>query len=211
MNPEQKTQEARRMNDGKWYWVEKKVTQKFVPRIGYLAMCVYHFLASMVDEAQHCFPSQQYMAEHLGCSRASVSRAIHMLKTVGLVSVTKRESSHTVYCLLKIRDSTDATEVSHERKKDVAQVNTNNTTLPIINNNHIDSPKQLTDKEKALAKEIAETVSDSKAEKFLHIVRRYDEQFLREILFQVKNTITIKKSRTALFFYLVKYYAKRRS
>lgn len=203
--------QIRQMESGKWYWIDKEVIQKHVPRVGYLAMCVYHFLASMADERQHCFPSQQYMAEHLGCSRASVSRAIHRLKTEGLVSVSKGESNHAIYCLLKIRDSTDATGMSHERTMDVASVNTNNTTLPIINNNSPDSLMQLTEKEKFLLQEISDTVSDPDNEKFLPIVRHYDEQFINEILSHVRNTGNIKKSRTALFFYLVKYYAKRRS
>ncbi|MEW6060797.1 MAG: helix-turn-helix domain-containing protein [Bacteroidota bacterium] len=205
------SEQIRKIENGRWYWIDKEVIQKHVSKIGYLAMCVYHFLASMVDETQHCFPSQQYMAEHLGCSRASVSRAIHRLKTAGLVSVSKGESNHAVYCLLKIRDSTDATGMSHERTKDVAPVNTNNTTLPIINNNFLDSPKQLTEKGKSLLQEISATVGDPDNEKFLPIVRRYDEKFVKEILSQVRNTGNIKKSRTALFFYLVKYYAKRRS
>lgn len=204
------TQEIRRIEDGKWYWIKKKAAQDFVPKVGFLAMCVYHLLASMVDEKQKCFPSQQYIAEHLGCSRASISRAIHSLKTEGLVSVSKGASNHAIYCLLKIRGSTDATEMSHGSKKDTSSMDTNNTKL--INDSVVSaSQKQPFGKEELLAREIAETVCDARADKFLPIVKRYDEPFIREILSQIKTTKTIKKSRIALFFYLVKYYAKRRT
>ena len=70
---------AREMNAGEWYWVAKAVIQDYAPNIGSTAMAVYHLLASMADEKQCCFPSQKYIAQKLGCSRATVNQAVKTL------------------------------------------------------------------------------------------------------------------------------------
>lgn len=209
MNLERKPDDIRQMQNGRWYWVEKRIIQEFTPQVNFLPMCVYHLLASMADQSQKCFPSQQYIANRLGCSRASVSRAIQNLRDLHLVQMTKEATTYPVYYLLQVPSNPDATGMHHERKKDVAPVNTNNTKQSIKNNNIVsDSLGQSMDREKILVREIADTVGEQNSEKFLPYVKQYDESFIRQVLFQVKQTKTIKKSRTALFIYLLNHYAK---
>lgn len=214
----------RRMDDGGWYWVSKPVIQEYVPNVGFLSACVYHLLASMADESQSCYPSQQYIAEKLGCCRSSVSRAVKKLKDQGLIRSTGKGRDHFVYELLKVGSCTSATQVSHPRNSDDAPVHTNNTTLTRTNNNNVvsvknnderrDSPEEFKPKtkEELLALDIAETVGDGQdPDKYIYYAKRYTESTLREVLSQVKQTPEekIKKSRVALFVYLVNHYAKR--
>ena len=212
MSDQVRPDDIRRMEKGKWYWIEKQVTQEYIPKVGYLGMCTYHLLASMADENQCCFPSQHYIAERLGCSRASVSRAIHMLRDNGLIRITNQEKTHPVYCLLKPRCVTSATDLSHGCKRDVAPVDTNNTPLQKDNNNIvINSPVKPTNRGEILSKEIAEAVGEKDSRKFLQYASRYDETLIKEVLIQVKRTQIIKKSRTALFIYLLRHHAKKNS
>ncbi len=87
-------------------------------------------------EARGCFPSQKCIAEALGYSRATVNRAIKALKKHGLIGVDRRSRHHCTYRLLKVRCSTDKTQMSDERNSDY-QVNTNNNKFT-RNNNNID-------------------------------------------------------------------------
>ncbi len=224
MNETTPRNDIRKMDDGGWYWISKPVIQEYVPKVGFLSICVYHLLASMADENQSCYPSQQYIAEKLGCCRSSVSRAVRKLKDQGLISSTGKARDHSVYQLLKVGSCTSATQMSHPRNSDDAPVDTNNTTLTRTNNNNVVSVRnsdqrthspnefELQTKEELLALDIAETVGDERnPAKYLHYAKRYTESLLREVLSQVKQTPEekIKKSRTALFVYLVNHYAKR--
>jgi len=215
--------DLRKMDDGGWYWVSKPVIQEYVYKIGFLSACVYHLLASMADEGQSCFPSQAYIAEKLGCCRSSVSRAVKRLKDVGLIRTTGKGRDHSIYQLLKVKSCTIATQVSHPRKSDDAPADTNNTTLTRTNNNVVkvknndiqtnplEEFKPQT-KEELLALDIAETLGDERnPRKYLYYANRFAESLIREVLSQVRQTPEqkIKKSRAALFVYLVHHYAKR--
>ncbi|HTY11516.1 MAG TPA: helix-turn-helix domain-containing protein [Bacteroidota bacterium] len=216
--------DIRKMEDGGWYWVSKPVIQEYAPKVGFLSACVYHLLASMADENQSCYPSQRYIAEKLGCCRSSVSRAVRKLKDQGLIRSNGKGRDHSVYQLLKVRSCTSAIQVSHRCNSDDAPVDTNNTSLTRNNNNNVVSVKKInrrTDsneefkpqtKEELLALEIAQTLGDPRnPRKYLQYTKRYAESLLREVLSQVKQTPEekIKKSRVALFVYLVNHYAKR--
>lgn len=209
MNSSGQSESVRRLQPGTWYWVEKEVIQIFSSRVGFLSMCVYHLLASMTDETQSCFPSQDYIAKRLGCSRASVSRGLRKLKEAGLIQITKEARKHPVYHLLQVSKNAGATEVSHQRKKDISPMHTNNTLLSKDNNNLVNAPTaHLTDAKKLLAAEIAETVGEKDAKKFFPYVKQYEESFLRQVLSQVRRLKKIKKSKTAFFIYLLNHYAK---
>ncbi len=224
MNETSPQYNLRKMDDGGWYWVSKPVIQEYVPKVGFLSACDYHLLASMADESQSCYPSQRYIAEKLGCCRSSVSRAVRKLKDQGLIRSTGKGRDHSVYQLLKIRSSAGATQMSHQCNSDDAPADTNNTLLTRNNNNNVVCVKKIdrrTDsheefkpqtKEELLALDIAKTVGDAQnPRKYLHYVRRYAEPLLRQVLSQVRQTPEekIKKSRVALFIYLVNHYAKR--
>ena len=200
------------MEPGKWYWVEKQVIQRYASKVGYLSTCVYHLLASMADQTQSCFPSQQYIANKLGCSRVSVSRSIQKLKDVGLIRVSQGASMHTVYCLLKIRSNTDDPKVHHTGNTGTSLVDTNNTSLKKINNNSIvcvSSPIH-SDYQTKLAFEIAEALGERDVRRLFPIVHQHEENFLRKILSQVRNTKIIKKSRMALFIYLIRFHERKK-
>src|SRR3989304_2206183 len=93
--------EIRKMDEGGWYWIPKVVIQEYAPKVGTMGIAVYNFLASMADRNQSCFPSQQYIADRLGCSRPTVSRALKRLEVHGLIRKETRSRYHCVYRLLR--------------------------------------------------------------------------------------------------------------
>lgn len=218
MNGETRDHKIRGMDAGSWFWVSKKVIREYASKIGFLPIAVYHFLASMADDSQSCYPSQRYIAEKLGCSRSSVSRALKSLAAHDLIRLSTGANMGRVYQLLEVRSCIDATNVSHACKSDVAPMDTNNTTLTRINNNdvvRVSSEKLTTGrpltKEELLASDIAETLGDERNDQhYLRLVLRYPEPVLRQALSQVKQTSPerIRKSRAALFMYLVSHHAK---
>ncbi len=241
---------SRDIHDGGWYWVSKRVIRDYVPRTGFLAICVYHFLASMVDEKQKCFPSQAYIADHLGCSRSSISRAIIRLVEQRLIEATKEaplqadqwrlwrhpsrpaaEKHHAIYHLLSIERFTDAINLSHARNSHGAPVDTNNTKVSRSKNNIVyvqesqpraDQPStenipngfQPKTRKELLAFDIATSLKDQEnIKRYLAYTERYPEEILRTALSQVKQTPDqrIKKSRVALFTYLLHHYGEKQS
>jgi tRNA A37 N6-isopentenylltransferase MiaA len=105
--------------------------------------------------------------------------------------------------------------VSTAGNSDEAQGDTNNTKLTRITNNTVVGVSQKKPtaelrpqtKEELLATDIAQTLaSPDRIHLYRSFARRYPESFLREVLSQVKQTPDrqIKKSRAALFAYLVK-------
>ena len=222
MDKENSRNDVRRMDSGLWYWVSKKIIQEQVGETGFLAICVYHFLASMVDEAQSCYPSQQYIATHLGCSRAAVNLAIRRLREMGLIAVHKVGKSCHSYLLLDARCQGEKTEVSTTVNRDVNGSDTNNKQITKNNNNTFVCVKEIKygsdqrpeTKKEMLASEIAEKLDDWRnIRQYLSYTRRYPEIVLREFLSQALQTPShrIKKSRAALFVYLVKIYDQQTS
>ena len=201
------THNRRTMQSGEWFWIAKAVMWKQHTVIGLSALTVYFFLASMVDEAQSCFPSQKYIANHLGCSRATVNRAIQKLAKHKLIAIEKKSRMHHHYFLLHINSCKSETQMLHVRNSLVSKVDTNKTNKQEINNNTV----VCVTKENLLAQDIANLLNAQEHIKtYLHYAHTYPEDFLRKILSEVKLTPLhkIKKSRHALFTYLIHYYAK---
>lgn len=206
----QNVHNIRTMKSGEWFWISKAVMFKYSSRIGSSALVVYAFLASMADETQSCFPSQKYIADHLGCSRATVNRAIQKLTAHKLIAVEKKNRMHHRYFLLHVGRCSKETQMSHERNSPVLKVDTNNINQQEINNNTMDHVK----KEELLAHEIADMLNDRENLKtYLQYAQKYPEEFLRKIVAEVKLTPLhkIKKSRCALFTFLIRFYANPRS
>jgi len=107
------TYEIRDLRNGDWYWIHKAVINDYVQKIGATGVIVYSFLASMTDSNQRCFPSQKYMADKLGYSRATVNKALKRLKDNRLICIEKVSRYHCIYRLLKIRCKADETQVSN--------------------------------------------------------------------------------------------------
>ena len=215
------TKETRKIKDGGWYWVSKVVVRNYASRIGVYALAVYHILASMVNEQQQCFPSQGYVAKHLGCSRNTIHRAIKKLEDTHLITREKRNRYHCVYTLLDVSRNGGELQMSTGRASDVTHGDTNNTKVKRMNNdtlrsqkNNFFSSRHLITKEELLAMDIAQTLGEGNNLKvYSAYAHKYPESFLRQMLSEVKRTpnCKIKKSRGALFAYLIRHYGDTQS
>ncbi len=142
------------------------------------------------------------------------------LEENGLTRTEKRSRYHCVYHLLKVRCNTDETQMLHRGNSGVIyfDTNDNNITRDINNNVREDNLKHnRTDefipetRQELLALDLAEALNDRKALLvYLSYARKYPESLLRRILVNVKEIPAdeIKKSRAALFIFLIKKYAQ---
>lgn len=206
--------EVRDLRNGDWYWIQKTVMQEYASTVGAMGILVYNFLASFADRAQRCFPSQKYIADSLGCSQSTVSRALKLLERCQLIRI-ERSRYHCVYHLLKVRYVTAAYQIRQGCIPDMSPAHTNKNKLTRIINN-IESKNLLTEKatpktrEELVAFDIATILNDQKGySAYLCFAHRYQESLLRRALGEVKEfpASKIKKSRAALFIHLVKKYA----
>ena len=227
MDTKHEDREPRAMRHGEWYWADKAVIRKYSGNVGFLALAVYHLLASMADESQACYPSQKYVADKLGCSRRSVSRAIKRLVENKLISLWKTPGKRAACTLLPVRMDSIGTDVRHGSPKGVTNESTNNNTEQEEKNNKVvcDSKCHDTIKEpgmeaggesrkELLAHDLAEALNDPNHYTiYLSYAKQYSESFLRRVLAETKMTpdTKIRKSRSALFNYLVYHYAGQRN
>ncbi len=217
----------RTIQGGQWYWIPKALIQNYAIKIGLIGIAVYNVLASMTDKNQECFPSQRCIADRLGYSRATINKALKALKDQGLISVKRRNRYNLSYQLIEPRCQPQDTEMSTRRNQDVNQGNTNNNQLTRINNNIVWKVKllryagsrktknyQSQTREELIASDIASGLKDStNTQHFIDLAKKYPESLLRRALSEVRvmPDSKIKKSRTALFNYLIKEYATNSS
>ena len=213
---------VRDLRNGSWYWIHRRILKEYSKKVGATGILVYSFLASLADRTQACFPSQKYIAESLGYSRATVNRAIKTLEKNGLIRIKKRDRYHLTYFLVEPRCKASETQMSNRRNSDVKQMNTNNNKLTRNINNNVSKdflnfsfkrfvPKT---KEELLAKDLAEELNDQKNFLlYLYYAKKYPESVIRKALGEVKETPPerIKKSKAALFNYLIKKYAQTKN
>lgn len=204
--------QPRKMVAGQWFWLEKAIIRNYLSQIGASGFAVYSFLASCADENQTCFPSQGYIAKGLKYSRSTVCRAIQNLEKMKLITRSLGSNGRRNYHLSAISPETgvdrkdsgcmNATELSHQRNKDVAPVHTNNSQgRRIINNNW--------ERENLFASFLADSLNNLEAlPVYQSYARRYPEAVLRKILSEAKEPPAhkIRKSRSHLFTYLLKKY-----
>ena len=216
---------VRDLRNGSWYWIHRRILKEYSKKVGATGILVYNFLASLADSSQSCFPSQKYIAESLGYSRATVNRAIKILEKNGLIRMKKRDRYHCLYSLVEPRCKVSETQMLNIRNSDVNQMNTNNNKLTrnidnidrgnknFLNFNSFKEFKPKT-KEELLAQDLAKELNDYKnLPLYLYYCRKYPEPLIRKALGEVKETPPerIKKSKAALFNYLVKKYAQSKS
>jgi len=218
--------EIRDLRNGDWYWIHKAVIGDYTQKVGAVGIIVYSFLASLADSNQSCFPSQKYIAQRLGYSRATINRALKRLERSGLIEVERRGRYHRIYRLLrvrcsssgvttmKLRGNTSETQMSHQ-----SYTNNNKRTRNI---NNIDDNKSFLDRnsfkgfrpksrEELLALDMASALNDTRSLRlYLSYARRYPESLLRRVLGEVKEIPDekIRKSRAALFNHIIKTYVK---
>ncbi|MBI4766601.1 MAG: helix-turn-helix domain-containing protein [Deltaproteobacteria bacterium] len=211
----------RDLRDGDWYWIHRAVIRDYVPKMGSIGLVVYNFLASLADSSQHCFPSQKYMAGCIGYSRATINKTIKRLERIGLIKIQKRDRYHCVYSLLKVRCKAGETQMSTGGNSDVKYFDTNDNKITRINNDidrlKINKLKSMTfkgfepkTKEELLALDLAQGLNDFPGlPLYLSLAKKYPEALLRMTLSEVKGipAKNIKKSRGALFNYLIQKHA----
>src|SRR5690349_21553289 len=66
---------------------------------------VYHAIAAYAPDEAECWPSQERIADDLGCCRETVNRSVHRLAKAGWVAIHKERRKgarwrHNVYELL---------------------------------------------------------------------------------------------------------------
>lgn len=218
---------ARSLKDKNWYWVDKTIIRHFVPTIGMAGLVVYDFLASMANSDQVCYPSHQYVAKALGCSRSTVCRAIKRLEENGLIEILPKQHRQThAYRLLRVSRCTGATGMRRGCNCHVAQVHTNDTNVTRLINDTAavsanvaaegNSPHMRVIPNTAtelLALDLAEALDDIKSlSAYVAYARRYPEALLRRALDEAKAVPAekIRRSRAALFNHLIKAYEKKR-
>ena len=94
--------EIRRLKNGGWFWINKKVLQLFSRSLKASGLAVYNALASYANfKNQTCFPTQKSIARHLGLSVRTVNRKIRLLKDFKLIKF-KKIRGRCFYALLRI-------------------------------------------------------------------------------------------------------------
>ena len=111
--------------------------------------------------------------------------------------------------------------MSTGRNSDVKNGDTNKNNITRLNNDNVVMVKNISKeasfpstREELLASDITKALNDSaNMALYLSYARKYPESYLRQILSEVKQTPAhkIKKSRGALFMYLVHLHANKRS
>ncbi|MFH1970881.1 MAG: helix-turn-helix domain-containing protein [Patescibacteria group bacterium] len=218
-------EEIRDLKDGDWYWIDKAIIQKYAPRIGASGIAVYNALASFANsKTQSCFPTQKALADMLGLSRRTVARKIKSLRQSALIEVIKKNRGNVYYLLspqvTSVTEGCDRNDTSY-----MTSGNTNKNKRTRINNNDIDEINSLKSdfafkgrkpqtREELLALDLAIALHDIKGLPFyLSLTKKYPESMLRKTLSEVKELPIerIKKSRGALFNYLIQRYAQKAS
>ncbi len=214
--------EIRSIKRGKWYWIDKGILKNYASELKSSGLAVYNVLAYFANsKSQSCFPTQKTMANLIGLSRRTVSRRIRLLKGKRLIAI-ERMNGRFKYFLLYPKESKDNRGCDKKDISDKTRGNTNKNNITRINNNVNDNRKTFNmksfkefkpnTKKELLASDLAKGLNDSKSLPFyLSVVRQYPEQLLMKLLGEVREIPSekIKKSRAALFNYLLQQHAKK--
>jgi len=207
-----------------WYWINREILAGYGKRLKSSGIAVYNVLASYANQGtQTCFPAQQTIADQIGLHRVTVNRKISQLRQLGLLKIERRKD-RCLYSLLNPDISDPLHPCSESYTRDVSPDNINNNKRTRININNIDnknifatddkSSKEFKPqtREELLALDMAQTLNDLKSlPLYLKYAKRLPESRIREALSWTKQVPdeNIKKSRAALFNFIIKKYAKR--
>ena len=215
--------EKRSFNDGGWYWVSKVILDQYAKKLKPSGLTVYDVLAYFSNsESQTCFPTIKGIANKLGISRSTVKRKISLLKAFDLIKVGKSKNRN-MYRLKKVYGpEMDHIGLTADPIKGSRQSTNNNKLTRNINN--IDSDDKiiflddasykdikLETKEDLLALDTAKALNDLKSlPLYLKYAHQVPEYVIREALSWIKMipSENIKKSRAALFNYIIQKYVK---
>ncbi len=216
--------EIRSIKRGKWYWIDKSILKNYASELKSSGLAVYNVLAYFANsKSQSCFPTQKTMADLIGLSRRSISRKIRFLKDKRLIAI-ERMNGRFKYFLLYPKETKDHRGCDKKDTLDETRGNINKNNRIRINNNvnedrktfNMKSFKEFKPKtrKELLASDLAKGLNDSKSLPFyLSVVRQYPEPLLMKLLGEVREIPIekIKKSRAALFNYLLQQHAKGNS
>ena len=207
-----------------WYWINREILVGYGKRLKSSGIAVYNVLASYANQkTQTCFPAQQTIADQIGLHRVTVNRKISQLSQLGLLKI-ERQKDRCLYSLLSPDVSDPLHPCSKSYTRDVSPDNINNNKRTRININNIDSKNIFaTDdksskefkpqtREELLALDMAQTLNDLKSlPLYLKYAKSLPESRIREALSWVKQVPdeNIKKSRAALFNFIIKKHDKR--
>lgn len=216
--------QIRDLRNGDWYWIHKEVILRFGSKLGPYGIAIYNILALFAHgRTQECYPSQQRIAAILGCSRRTVFSYLKKLEKLKLVRSEKKDRQGRSYILLTSAPDSHPREgeCANSDTPDVHQLPTNNNTLTrIYNNVNNDSKKTGTvlkkfrpkSKEELLAWDIAQALDDKEnLGLYISYCRKYPGHIIWRAFGETKefSADKIKKSRGALFTYLVKKYSHK--
>jgi DNA replication protein DnaD len=216
--------EIRSLEKRGWYWINREILTVYGKRLKSSGIAVYNVLASYANQkTQTCFPTPRSIAKLLGLSRITVNRKIRQLRELGLLNIMKLKS-HCLYFLLGPDVSDPIQPCIKGDTGDVSPDNINNNNRTRININNIDNknifatgfesfkdfePKT---REELLALDMAQAVNDLKSlPLYLKYAQALPESLIRETLSWIKQVPdkNIKRSRAALFNFIIKKHAKR--
>jgi DNA-binding MarR family transcriptional regulator len=214
----------RDLRNGGWYWINRHIINQYGKILRSSGLAVYNVLASYANsKSQTCFPSQKFIAEHLGLSIRTVNRKIRLLKEFKLIKV-KKKRGRCLYSLLRVDMPKGKRLYDKRDTKDRTPGKSNNNKITRINNNNVNEDKKFNfqffkgfkpkTRKELLALDIARELNDLKSLRlYLSYAKKYPESLLRKVLGEVKEIPMrrIKKGRAALFNYLIKKYAKETS
>lgn len=79
-----------------WKKIDALDNSEFSPQKSY-AIALYHALLHYADKYGKCYPSQETLAKHIGCSIKTVKRALDALRFAGLVETDQQEGMKQSY------------------------------------------------------------------------------------------------------------------
>jgi replication initiation and membrane attachment protein DnaB len=104
---------SRRMEKGRWYWMDKAIIRHYTPLVGTAGITVYNYLASLANREQCCYPSQRHLAKILVLSRTTIGKSIKLLEKHHLIAVDKSGRYQQKYRLLYVSGTDTGKPVSN--------------------------------------------------------------------------------------------------
>jgi replication initiation and membrane attachment protein DnaB len=96
--------DVRDMRNGEWFWIHKRVLEKYAPLVGSIGVAVYNALCCFANsKTQEAFPSLERLAELAGCSKPAVIEYLEKLENCKLIEVERREGKVNLYKIMKVK------------------------------------------------------------------------------------------------------------
>lgn len=92
---------TRKIANGGWYWISKKILRAHAKSLGPAGIAVYNVLAFFANtNTQACFPTHKTIGKIAGISKRTVGQKLQLLEREGLIR-RERQEGRTVYYLLE--------------------------------------------------------------------------------------------------------------